>query len=377
MNQPVFITGYAEILQRLDAIDPVQYGKTRNFADGAVTYLSPYISRGVITLPQVAKIILAKDYKPYQVQKLLQELAWREFFQRVWWHHGDRLFDDLKYPQQQVLHHEMIAAVSNAATGIDAIDLHIKNLYQTGYMHNHVRMYAAGITCNLGRAYWLQPSRWMYYHLLDGDLASNTCSWQWVAGTFSSKKYIANQENINRYLYSNQQHTIADHSYETIFDQPLPGVLQQTTELHLTTPLPETAAAFRLNEALPLHVYTTYWLNPEWRKDEPANRVLLLEPSHFEKFPVSKKVIDFCMRLASDNIPGIQIFVGEFESLMQRYGGETIVSLQHPLHEHFTGTKDPYPWMFPQVTGYSGSFFSFWKKCEKYLKQEPLANSIG
>ena len=367
MSQPEFTTDYATILQRLDAVEPARYAKTRNFIDGDVTYLSPYISRGVITLLQVATAVLARNYKPYQVEKFLQELAWREFFQRVWWHKGDELFTDIKQPQKDVLHHQMIRAVDAAETGIDAIDQLIKNLYETGYMHNHVRMYTAGIACNIGKAHWLQPSRWLYYHLLDGDLASNTCSWQWVAGSFSSKKYIANQENISRYLHSNQQKGFLAHPYETIFDQPIPEQLSETMDLELETILPGTDAQFLLDSDKPLLIYTSYWLNPDWRNDEAANRVFLLEPSHFKKYPVSQKVLDFCLSLAKKNIPGIQIFVGAFTDLRKQYTGDAIVSLEHPLHKHFSCIKDPYPWMFPQVQGYFSGFFSFWKKCEKHI----------
>lgn len=66
-------------------------------------------------------------------------------------------------------------------------------------MHNHLRMYIAGTITNVSHAHWRVPSLWLYSHLLDGDITSNTCSWQWNAGTFSSKKYLANQENINTY----------------------------------------------------------------------------------------------------------------------------------------------------------------------------------
>ena len=367
MKQPVFTTKYFEVIQRVENVEPVKYAKTRNFIDGDITYLSPYISRGFITLPQVAKSILAKGYKPYQVEKFLQELAWREFFQRVWWHFGNQLFTDIKQPQSDVTHHKMIQAVADADTGIDAINKGIVNLYETGYMHNHTRMYTAGITCNIGKAHWLQPSRWMYYHLLDGDLASNTCSWQWVAGSFSSKKYIANQENVSRYLQSNQYKSYLAQPYETIFDQPIPDQLKQTVDLDLPVVLPSTDTAFKLDASKPLLIYTTYWLNPEWRKDDDANRVFLLEPSHFKKYPVSEKVLAFCLALAKENINGIQIFEGECESLNKQYTGNTIISLNHPLHQHFGGLKDDYPWLFPQVQGYSSSFFSFWKKCEKYL----------
>lgn len=352
----------------IDNIDPIKYSKTRNFINGAVTKLSPHISRGALTLPQIKQAVLSKGYKLYQVEKFLQELAWREYFQRVWEAKGNEIFSDLKQPQQNYSHQEMPTAIMKAQTGVEAIDAEIQKLYETGYMHNHSRMYVAGITCNLAKAHWLQPSRWMYYHLLDGDLASNSCSWQWVAGSFSSKKYIANQENVNYYLKSTQQHTFLDHPYETILQQEIPDVLKNTITPQLQTLLPETDPDFSLSEHLPLAIYTSYWLNPYWRSDENLNRVLLLEPSHFNQYPVSEKVILFILSLAKENIPGIRIFVGEFEDLKKQINpDQPVYFLNHPLHQHFSGIADPYPWMFPDVKGYYPSFFAFWKKAQKYI----------
>jgi deoxyribodipyrimidine photo-lyase len=169
-NQPIaFPTDYPSILERVDKIDPVLYGKTRNFVDGAVTYLSPYISRGVISVKQVQDRILAKGYPPAVIEKFLQELAWREYFQRVWQAKGDALFTDLKQPQADVAHYQICSALIEANTGIEAIDNAIKLFYETGYLHNHVRMYVASIACNLGKGHWSMPAKWMYYHLLDGN----------------------------------------------------------------------------------------------------------------------------------------------------------------------------------------------------------------
>ena len=372
--QPLFTTSYTEVLDNIEAIDPASYAKTRNYVDGSITYLSPYISRGVITLPQIVKSVLAKGYKPYQIEKFLQELAWREYFQRQWQQLGAGIFTDIRRPQQDVAHYRMVKALEDASTGIDAVNKLIENLYETGYMHNHARMYTAAIACNIARAHWLQPSRWLYYHLLDGDLASNACSWQWVAGTFSAKKYIASQENISRYLHSNQQKSYLNESYQTILDQPVPEPLKETSEPELITPLPVTDTAFQVEANKPLHIYTNYWLQPDWRMAAAANRVLLLEPSHFQQFPVNAKVLHFYLQIARENIPGIQVFVGEFADLQKQYGGDHIFSVDHPLHRHFTGTKDAYPWLFPQVEGSGQSFFNFWKRCEKYVPLE--ANPI-
>ena len=368
ISKSAFPTDYGSIMERVNRINPVQYGKTRNFVDGAVTYLSPYISRGVISTKQVKDIVLAKGYHPAVIEKFLQELAWREYFQRVWQAKGDELFKDLKQPQADVLHDTMPAAVATAETGIAAIDKSIKEFYETGYLHNHVRMYVASITCNIGKAHWSAPAQWMYCHLLDGDLASNTCSWQWVAGAFSSKKYYCNQENINRYTHSFQQNTFLDAPTEILSQAPIPEALKATTDLNLTTPLPSLPKPV-IDTTKPTLIYNSYNLDPLWRKDEDANRVLLLEPSHFQKYPVSKKVIEFIIVL-SRNIANIRIWAGEIGELEALYktselGPLGIISKEHPAFIHYPGQKDAREWMYPEVTGYFGSFFSYWKKCEK------------
>jgi deoxyribodipyrimidine photo-lyase len=361
----VFPAGYDAILARLDRLDPVAYSRTRNFLNGAVTRLSPYISRGIITLPEILQHLQQKGYQRSTMEKLVQELCWREYFQRVWQSLGNRLWSDIKQPQQPVQHHQLPLALEKASTGIEAIDTAIRELYEVGYMHNHLRMYIAGITCNLGRAHWSAPARWMYYHLLDGDLASNTCSWQWVAGTFSAKKYLANQENINRYCGTRQSGTFLDHSYDTIFSQGVPESLQSISQTELTTVLPETAKPV-IDPSIPVLLYNSYHLHPGWRREEKANRILLLEPSHFQQYPVSRKVLDFILQLAMENIPGIQVAVMEVNELPDVQDA-TVISMEHPAAAHYPGEKDPYPWLLPTLSGYYPSFSAFWKKAEKQL----------
>ena len=204
----------------------------------------------------------------------------------------------------------------------------------------------------------------MYYHLLDGDIASNNCSWQWVAAAFASKKYYFNQENVNKYTFSKQQHSFLDKSYEAIIEMPVPDILKPVTDLSLQTKLPATEIP-ALDTKKPTLIYNSYNLDVMWRKDQDVNRVLLLEPSHFEKFPVNEKVIQFIVGL-SKNIEGIQIYTGEIDKLAFCNGG--FISKEHPAFTHYPGIKDNREWMFPEITGYYSSFFSFWKKCEKFLK---------
>lgn len=361
-----FPTDYQEILAKLDHTDPVKYAADRNFIDGHVSYLSPYISRGVISTKQVLESLLAKGIRPEQMEKFVQELTWREYFQRVWLQLEDDLFDDIRRTNTGTRHRQIPSALLNVTTGIQAIDKGITELYETGYMHNHLRMYTASIACNIGKAYWEMPSKWMYYHLLDGDIASNTCSWQWVAGSFSSKQYFCNQENINKYTRSQQPHSYLDKTYQELPVMDVPDELTVTTSIQLTTALPVNNTPV-IDPSLPILLYNSYNLDPLWKKDIDANRILLLEPSHFKQFPVSDKVIAFIISLAQ-NIEGIQVFTGEISDIPFINKVPAIVSKEHPAFTHYPGQKEARDWMFPEVTGFYNSFFGFWKKCERLLK---------
>jgi deoxyribodipyrimidine photo-lyase len=363
--QNAFPTAYSEILVKIANIDPVAYGKSRNHIHGAVTRLSPYISRGVISTRQVLHNLLQRGYKLPQIEQFVKELCWRDYFQRVAQHKN--VSEDIRQPQQSVSNRQIPAAIVNATTGIQGIDSAIAELYQTGYMHNHCRMYTASLVCNLAQSHWLQPAQWMYYHLLDGDWASNACSWQWVAGANSNKKYFANQENINRYTDTAQSSTFLDTSYENLEKMPIPAALSQTDSFQGQTTLP-AQKAISIDAALPTYIYNYYNLDPQWHQSEPGNRILLLDPDFFAKYPVSAKCIEFALSLGQ-NIPGLQVFVGSFQDLLSQYGLTDLYFKEHPLNMAYRGTQEPRDWIVPEITGYFPSFFAYWKKAEKQLYQ--------
>lgn len=359
-----FTTDYESILDQIELIDPLQYGKTRNYVNGEVTYLSPYVSRGVISTKQILERLLAKGYKISQIESFVKELCWRDYFQRVG--QVKNLNQEIKQPQYPVLNFEIPSAIVNAQTGIAGIDIAIEQLYKKGYMHNHCRMYTASVVCNIAKAHWLHPAQWMYYYLLDGDWASNACSWQWVAATNSSKKYFANQENINKYTHTDQKNTFLDTSYEVLEKSEIPAILLAQQKLVLETTLPENES-LKTDPNLPTFIYNYYNLDPRWHADEPANRILLLEPDIFKSYPVSKKCIDFIMAL-SKNIQDIQLYVGSFDSLVKKYQLTSIYYKEHPFNIGYVGNREERDWIAAEVSGYFPSFFSYWKKVEKYLQ---------
>jgi deoxyribodipyrimidine photo-lyase len=359
--EPQFATEYKTILDTIDRIDPIQYAKTRNYVDGAVTYLSPYISRGFISTKQVLENVLARGYKVSAIESLVKELCWRDYFQRV--AQQKDLNKEIKQAQLPVLNHEMPLAVINGNTGIKGIDIAIAQLYCNGYMHNHCRMYTAALVCNIAKSHWLHPAQWMYYYLLDGDWASNACSWQWVAGANSSKKYYANQENINKYTNTNDVNTFLDKSYEALQTSEVPIALKATQKFIPEIELP-VAAAIQINPDIPTFIYNYYNLDPLWHKAATGSRILLIEPEFFNRYPVSKKCINFMLAL-SINIANIQVYVGSFQSLVETHQLKEVYYKEHPLNIGYAGNEDARDWIAEDVTGYYPSFFSYWKKVEK------------
>jgi len=182
-----YLCSTESVLERISQIDPQAYEHTRNFLDGSVTWLSPFVTHGITNTTEIADLLHLK-HDPSNSRKLLYELAWREYFHRTWQRSGDRIFGDMRNTQPLIKSKRLPEAVIQATTGIKTIDQTLQHLYSDGLMHNHARMWVASIVCNLAKTHWYEAARFLHYHLLDGDLASNTLSWQWVAGTFSHKQ---------------------------------------------------------------------------------------------------------------------------------------------------------------------------------------------
>ena len=350
-------------LATLISINPISYARERNYL-GKSTKLSVYITRGVLTLPQI-NTYLTGMYSKQENYKLLFELAWREYFQREWMMRGDAIFADIKSDQTGVESDDLPSNVVLASTGIGALDDGLRELYETGYVHNHMRMWLSGLIFNIGHTKWQQPAKWMYYYLLDGDPASNFLSWQWVAGTFSSKKYLPAQENINRYSETKQSNTFLDKDYDELSVIVTPSALKERQHIDLTW-LPPEGDVVSIDPSKPTLLYHSFWLNADWHKEIAANRILIIEPSWFNKFPVSSMVTESIVNIARE-IPDIQIYIGDIKDLAPRLGNNTLF-MSHPSVKHWPGTAESVPLLFPNVPLRSyNSFMSFWKQCEKSL----------
>jgi deoxyribodipyrimidine photo-lyase len=212
--------------EALRKIDPVAYAKTRNFSDGNVTKLSAYIRHGVLSLGEIREYVLKRVKNPNDANKLIQELAWRDYWQRLYVKLGNRIWQNQEEYKTGYLPTDYTAKlpedISTGTTGLVCIDSFSQELRTTGYLHNHIRMWLAAYIIHWRRVEWQAGAKWFLQHLLDGDPASNNMSWQWVASTFSHKPYFFNRENLQRYtkgVYCHQCPYLGKCDFEGSYEQ--------------------------------------------------------------------------------------------------------------------------------------------------------------
>ena len=221
-----------DALEKFQNFNPHKYAKSRNFLNGQVSKLSPLIKHGVITNKELYKINRDK-FNFMESEKFIQELAWRDFWRSYAYHHPNRLWTDVENYKTgfQASHYQDVIPedIESAETPSQVINTFIEELKKTGYLHNHARMYLASYVVHFRRVKWQAGAKFFLTHLLDGDIASNNFSWQWVASTFASKPYIFNLENVQKYCHQAieidpDQNKEIDGSYEEISARLFPNL---------------------------------------------------------------------------------------------------------------------------------------------------------
>ena len=203
----VFRDSEAE-LNRFLAQNLKQYSRLRNFDFGPdkrhnVSLLSKYISHRVIDEYDVIRATLgASTYE--RAEKFIQEVFWRVYW-KGWLEHRPTVWSDfVAFDQQDKLSSQKdnknyLAAI-NGETGIECFDFWAQELRNTNYLHNHARMWFASVWIFTLGLPWQAGAQFFLKHLLDGDAASNTLGWRWVAGIQTMGKcYLARAENISKF----------------------------------------------------------------------------------------------------------------------------------------------------------------------------------
>lgn len=205
---------FAAAKARLDAFAPktgAQYARNRNFdfgpgAHDSVSTLSPFVKLRMLDEITITRAVLS-DHTEDAAEKFIAEVFWRSYWKGwmelrpgVWAQYLrdiNRLRDDV---QTQAGLRTRWEDACLGQTGIAPFDAWARELVQTGYLHNHARMWFASIWIFTHRLPWQLGADFFLRHLLDGDAAVNTLSWRWVAGIQTrGKTYLAMPENIARY----------------------------------------------------------------------------------------------------------------------------------------------------------------------------------
>jgi deoxyribodipyrimidine photo-lyase len=168
----------------------------------AVSMLSPYLRRRMITEREVVEEVL-KHHSPEAAEKFIQEVFWRTYW-KGWLEMRPAIWDHFLTEREAALADppaDYDAAIEGR-TGIEGFDDWAQELVQTGWLHNHARMWFASIWIFTLRLPWSLGADFFYRHLLDADSASNTLSWRWVAGLHTKgKTYLARADNIEKYTH--------------------------------------------------------------------------------------------------------------------------------------------------------------------------------
>ena len=187
-----------------------KYSRDRNYDFGPenrenISMLSPYLRHRVITEEYVINKCL-EIYPIKKIEKFIQEILWRTYW-KGWLELRPEVWKDYKDFINNDINHD-ITRVTSCDTNIECFDIWTKELINHGYLHNHTRMWYASIWIHTLGLPWQLGANFFMKHLLDGDPASNTLSWRWVAGLQTrGKSYLASYSNISKFTDNRFNHS--------------------------------------------------------------------------------------------------------------------------------------------------------------------------
>ena len=185
----------------------IDYSKLRNFDYGPenrtnVSGLSPYVSHGIINEIEIINKSL-KKYSFVKNEKFIQEILWRVYWKgwlelrpNVWLDY----LNDLKKIKENFKNNQNYLIAIDGKTNIECFNYWVNELKENNYLHNHTRMWFASIWIFTLKLPWQLGAEFFLQHLYDGDAASNTLGWRWVAGIQTKgKNYLASEWNIKKF----------------------------------------------------------------------------------------------------------------------------------------------------------------------------------
>ena len=302
-----FETTRAKAIENLDRFverNLSDYSKLRNFDFGPdkrsnVSCLSPYITHGVLNEVEIIKKSLAK-YSFNKNEKFIQEVLWRTYW-KGWLELRPSVWSDyiisLNSIREKYKEDINYLKAIEAKTNIECFDEWVKELKTHNYLHNHTRMWFASIWIFTLDLPWQLGAEFFLKHLYDGDAASNTLGWRWVAGIQTQgKHYLASEWNIKKFtnnrfqnikLNENAPPKMADKTYSIIKNDFINPTINEDKTLIIF----ENSLSFEISNL----------------KEFKFNKIILVVNSNeFRQVKLSDNVIKFKSELINDQLERIE-----------------------------------------------------------------------
>ena len=302
-----FETSRAKAIEKLDRFverNLSDYSKLRNFDFGPdkrsnVSCLSPYITHGVLNEVEIIKKSLAK-YSFNKNEKFIQEVLWRTYW-KGWLELRPSVWSDyiisLNSIREKYKEDINYLKAIEGKTNIECFDEWVKELKTHNYLHNHTRMWFASIWIFTLDLPWQLGAEFFLKHLYDGDAASNTLGWRWVAGIQTQgKHYLASEWNIKKFtnnrfqnikLNENAPPKMADKTYSIIKNDFINPTINEDKTLIIF----ENSLSFEISNL----------------KEFKFNKIILVVNSNeFRQVKLSDNVIKFKSELINDQLERIE-----------------------------------------------------------------------
>ena len=269
------------------------YNFKRNFdfgpkKRGNVSCLSPYITHRLINEYETIKIVLKKY--PYQkVEKYIQEVFWRVYW-KGWLELRPKVWTDFLEDLKIIKDDEKLDQAKNGETEIDCFNDWVKELKEFNYLHNHTRMWFASIWIFTLKLPWQKGAEFFLRHLYDGDAASNTLGWRWVAGIQTKgKNYVAQSWNIEKFTNNRYQKI-------KLNDNAVPLVDRREYNLNQIENIDNNSSSKNL-------IFFENDLNLEkFKIDKYQNIYSILLDNEHRKIKLDGKVLEFKKKLIANTI---------------------------------------------------------------------------
>ena len=274
------------------------YSKLRNFDFGPsnrsnVSCLSPYITHGIINELEVINKSL-KKFSFAKNEKFVQEVLWRVYWKGwlelrpdVW---SDYLIE-LDKIKKEFKNNQSYLDATEGKTNVDCFNQWVIELKESNYLHNHTRMWFASIWIFTLELPWQLGAEFFMQHLYDGDAASNTLGWRWVAGIQTQgKHYLASEWNINKFTNNRFKNIKLNENAKPISNDKIYSVINKSFK-NSEILEDKTLLIFENNMTFELSDF----------KEHKFKKILLVSNNTDRTIKLSEKVLKFKANLLEDH----------------------------------------------------------------------------